>query len=116
MNAKLKNSDLLIRVISSIIMIFLGAFFLGIGGAIFKIILILISSILAWEILSFNALHKHVKILTASCFALVFATYILFSQILSLILLIIFLIFYKFIIKHNDYAQRAVYLILIFLA
>ncbi|MDB4071437.1 phosphatidate cytidylyltransferase [Amylibacter sp.] len=114
MNAKLKNSDLLLRVISSIVMIFLGAFFLGIGGTIFKIILILISAILAWEIFSFNHLHKHKRILTAIFFALIFATYILFSQILSLILLIIFLIFYKIIIKHNDYAQRSIYLIMIF--
>ena len=116
MNAKLKNSDLLARVISSIVMIFLGAFFLGIGGTIFKIILILISAILVWEIFSFNHLHKHKRILTAIFFALIFATYILFSQILSLILLIIFLIFYKIIIKHNDYAQRSIYLIMIFLA
>jgi len=114
MNTKLKNSDLLKRVISSIVMIFLGAIFLGIGGTIFIIILILISAVLAWEILSFNNLHKHKKILTAIFFALIFATYILFSQILSLILLIIFLIFYKVIIKHNNYAQRAIYLILIF--
>jgi phosphatidate cytidylyltransferase len=114
MNAKLKNPELLIRVISSILMIFLGAVFLGIGGILFKTILILISAILAWEILSFNNLHKHIKILTALFFALIFATYILFSQILSFILLVIFLIFYKVIIKHNDYAQRAIYLILIF--
>jgi phosphatidate cytidylyltransferase len=114
MNAKLKNSDLLLRVISSIVMIFLGAVFLGIGGAIFKIIIVLISAILAWEILSFNNLHKHIRILTALFFALIFATNILLSQILSLILLIIFLIFYKVIIKHNDYTQRAIYLVLIF--
>tara|TARA_B110000003_G_scaffold108260_1_gene110715 strand:+ start:4086 stop:4877 length:792 start_codon:yes stop_codon:yes gene_type:complete len=114
MNAKLKNPDLFIRVISSIIMIFLGAVFLGIGGAIFNIILILISSILAWEILSFNSLHKHTRIFTALFFALVLATYILFSQILSLILLITFLIFYKVIINHNDYVQRVIYFILIF--
>jgi len=114
MNAKLKNPELLIRVISSIVMIFLGAVFLGIGGAIFKIILILISAVLAWEILSFNRLHKHKRILTAIFFALIFATYILFSQLLSFILLIIFLFFYKVIIKHNDYAHRAIYLILIF--
>ena len=62
MNAKLKNPELLIRVISSIVMIFLGAIFLGIGGTIFIIILILISAVLAWEILSFNNLHKHKKI------------------------------------------------------
>ena len=93
MNAKLKNSDLLARVISSIVMIFLGAFFLGIGGTIFKIILILISAILAWEILSFNNLHKHLRILTAIFFAFIFATNILFSQTLSLILLTVFLIF-----------------------
>jgi len=114
MNAKLKNPELLTRVISSIVMIFLGAVFLVIGGAIFKIILILISAVLAWEILSFNHLHKHKRILTAIFFALIFATYILFSQILSFILLIIFLFFYKVIIKHNDYAHRAIYLILIF--
>ena len=87
-------------------MIFLGAVFLGIGGTVFKVILILISAILVWEILSFNNLHKHVRILTALFFALIFATNILFSQILSLILLIVFLIFYKIIIKHNDYTQR----------
>jgi phosphatidate cytidylyltransferase len=114
MNAKLKNSDLLIRVISSMVMIFLGSVFLGIGGTIFKIILILIAAVLAWEILSFNDLHKHKRILTALFFAFIFATYILFSQILSLILLFIFLIFYKVIIKHNDYVQRTIYLILIF--
>jgi phosphatidate cytidylyltransferase len=114
MNAKLKNPDLFIRVISSIVMIFLGAVFLGIGGTVFKAILILISAIFAWEILSFNNLHKHIRILTALFFALIFATNILFSQILSLIVLIIFLIFYKIIIKHNNYTQRAIYLILIF--
>jgi len=38
MNAKLKNSDLLARVISSIVMIFLGAFFLGIGGTILHVL------------------------------------------------------------------------------
>jgi len=115
MNAKSINPDLFIRVISSIVMIFLGAVFLGIGGTVFKTILILISAVLAWEILSFNNLHKHTRILTALFFALIFATNILFSQILSLILLIIFLIFfYKVIIKHNDYAQRSIYLILIF--
>ena len=114
MNAKLKSPDLFVRVISSIVMIFLGAVFLGIGGTVFKAILILISAIFAWEILSFNNLQKHVRILTALFFALIFATNILFSQILSLILLIIFLIFYKIIIKHNDYTQRAIYLVLIF--
>ena len=114
MNAKLKNPDLFIRVISSIVMIFLGAVFIGIGGTVFKAILIVISAILAWEILSFNNLHKHIRILTALFFAFIFTTNILFSQILSLILLIIFLIFYKVIIKHNDFAQRAIYLILIF--
>jgi phosphatidate cytidylyltransferase len=114
MNAKLKNPDLFIRVISSIIMIFLGAIFLGIGGTVFQAILILISAVLAWEILSLNNMHKHTRILTAIFFALIFATNILFSQILSLILLIIFLIFYKVIIKHNDYTQRAIYLVLIF--
>jgi phosphatidate cytidylyltransferase len=114
MNAKLKNPDLFIRVISSIVMIFLGAVFLGIGGTLFKTILILISAVLAWEILSFNNLHKQTRILTALLFALIFATYILFSQMLSLILLIIFLIFYKVIIKHSDYTQRAIYLVLIF--
>ncbi|MDC0551220.1 phosphatidate cytidylyltransferase [Amylibacter sp.] len=114
MNAKLKNPDLLIRVISSIVMIFLGAVFIGIGGTIFKTILILLSAVLAWEILSFNNLYKHIRIFTALFFALIFASYILFSQILSLILLIVFLIFYKVIIKHNDFAQRAIYLILIF--
>ena len=114
MNAKLKNPDLFIRVISSIVMIFLGAVFLGIGGTLFKAILILISAILAWEILSFNKLQKHIRILTALFFAFIFATNILFSQVLSLILLIVFLIFYKIIIKHNDYTQRAIYLILIF--
>jgi phosphatidate cytidylyltransferase len=114
MNAKLKNPDLFIRVISSIVMIFLGAVFLGIGGTLFKTILILISAVLAWEILSFNNLHKQTRILTALLFALIFATYILFSQMLSLILLIIFLIFYKVIIKHIDYTQRAIYLVLIF--
>ena len=92
MNAKLKNPDLFIRVISSIVMIFLGAVFLGIGGTVFKAILILISAILAWEILSFNNLHKHLRILTALFFAFIFATNILFSQVLSLILLIVFLI------------------------
>ena len=116
MNAKLKNPDLFTRVISSIVMLFLGAVFLGIGGNVFKAILILISAILAWEILSFNNLHKHIRILTALFFALIFATNILFSQILSLILLIIFLIFYKVIIKHDDYTQRAIYLVLIFLS
>ena len=114
MNANLKNHNLFIRVISSIVMIFLGAIFLGIGGTLFKAILILISAILAWEILSFNNLHKYGRILTALFFALTFATYILFSQILSLFLLIIFLIFYKIIIKHNNYTQRAIYLVLIF--
>ena len=114
MNAKLKNPDLFTRVISSIVMIFLGAVFLGIGGTLFKAILIVISAILAWEILSFNNLHKQTRILTALLFALIFATYILFSQMLSLILLIIFLIFYKVIIKHSDYTQRAIYLVLIF--
>jgi phosphatidate cytidylyltransferase len=114
MNVKLKNPDLLIRVISSIVMIFLGAVFLGIGGTVFKTILILISAILAWEILGFNYLHKHIRILTALFFALIFATNILFFQIISLILLIIFLLFYKVIIKHNDYTQRAIYLVLIF--
>ena len=114
MNAKLKNPDLFIRVISSIVMIFLGAVFLGIGGTVFKATLILISAILAWEILSFSNLHKHIRILTALFFAFIFATNILFSQVLSLILLIVFLIFYKIIIKHNDYTQRAIYLILIF--
>ena len=59
MNAKLKNPDLFIRVTSSIVMIFLGAVFFGIGGAVFKATLILISAIFAWEILSFNNLHKH---------------------------------------------------------
>ena len=114
MNAKLKNPDLFTRVISSIVMLFLGAVFLGIGGNVFKAILILISAILAWEILSFNNLHKHIRILTALFFAFIFAINILFSQVLSLILLIVFLIFYKIIIKHNDYTQRAIYLILIF--
>jgi len=74
----------------------------------------MISAVLAWEILSFNNLHKHIRIFTALFFALIFTTNILFSQILSLILLIIFLIFYKVIIKHNDYTQRAIYLVLIF--
>ncbi|MDC0095482.1 phosphatidate cytidylyltransferase [Amylibacter sp.] len=114
MNAKLKNFDLHMRVTSSIVMILLGAVFLVIGGTIFKIIIILMSAVLAWEILSFNQLHKHKRILTAIFFALIFATYILFSQILSFILLVIFLIYYKVIINHNDYAQRAIYLILIF--
>ena len=114
MNAKSINPDLFIRVISSIVMIFLGAVFLGIGGTVFKTILILISAVLAWEILSFNNLNKHTRILTALFFALIIATNILFSQIFSLILLIIFLIFYKVIIKHNDYTQRAIYLVLIF--
>ena len=45
MNAKSKNPDLFIRVISSIVMIFLGAVFLGIGGIVFKTILILISAV-----------------------------------------------------------------------
>ena len=72
MNAKLKKPDLFIRVISSIVMIFLGAVFLGIGGTVFKAILIVISAILAWEILSFNNLQKHTK--NINCF--IFCTYI----------------------------------------
>jgi phosphatidate cytidylyltransferase len=109
-----KNPNLILRFISSIIMIIFSAFFIGLGGTIFKITLIVISAILAWEILGFNNLRKQTKIFSAIFFAIAFAIYIFLSQILSLFLLFTFFIFYKNIIIHDDYIKRSIYFLIIF--
>ncbi len=116
MITKYKNSDIFLRFLSSMIMIFLGIFFLGIGGHVFKIMLVFILAFIVWEILSFNNLQKYTRVISVLFFTLIFALYILFSQLLSLILLSIFLIFYKVFIKHDDFVPRAIYFILIFIS
>lgn len=113
MIAKYKKSDLFLRVLSSIIMLFLGAFILCVGGTTFVIILTFISVMLAWEILSFSNQQNYIKVLGALFFAIIFAVHIMFSQILSLILLATFLLCYKVLIKHDDFIKRTIYFIII---
>jgi len=110
---KLQNSELYLRVISSIIMIFLSTLLLVVGGKLFEISLLLLSAILAWEILGFGDNKNIIRILNASLFALSFATYIWYLPMLSLILLLIFLFFYKIVFNHEDFSKRAIYFIII---
>ena len=116
MHNKFQNSELYLRVLSSIIMIVLSALLLVLGGILFEISLILLAAILAWEILGFDDNKNKLKILNASLFAFSFATYIWFLPILSLIFLFIFLLYYKIIIKHEDFNKRAIYFIVILLS
>ena len=116
MHNKFQNSELYLRVLSSIIMIVLSTLLLVLGGILFEISLLLLAAILAWEILGFDDNKNKLKILNASLFAFSFATYIWFLPILSLIFLFIFLFYYKIIIKHEDFNKRAIYFIVILLS
>ena len=116
MLVRIQNSELYLRVLSSIIMIVLSTLILVVGGVLFKISLLILATIFAWEILGFDDNKKRIKILNASLFALTLATYIWFLPLLSLIFLFIFLFYYKIIIKHEDFNKRAIYFIVILLS
>ena len=113
MHNKIKNSELYLRVLSSIFMVVLSTLILVVGGILFEISLLILAAIFAWEILGFDDNRNRIKILNASLFALSFATYIWFLPMLSLIFLFIFLLFYKIIIKHENFTKRAIYFVVI---
>ena len=69
MHNKFQNSELYLRVLSSIIMIVLSTLLLVLGGILFEISLLLLAAILAWEILGFDDNKNKLKILNASLFA-----------------------------------------------
>ncbi|MDB9991632.1 phosphatidate cytidylyltransferase [Amylibacter sp.] len=110
---QIKNTELFLRIISSAIMIIIAALIVGIGGILFEISLMLISIFLVWEILGFSDIKIFYRNLLAFAFAIIFAIYIWVDPIFALIILSVFLLFYKFIIKPNYFNYRAVYLIII---
>ena len=69
MHNKFQNSELYLRVLSSIIMIVSSTLLLVLGGILFEISLLLLAVILAWEILGFDDNKNKLKILNASLFA-----------------------------------------------
>ena len=72
MHNKFQNSELYLRVLSSIIMIVLSTLLLVLGGILFEISLLFLAAILAWEILGFDDNKNKLKILNASLFAFSF--------------------------------------------
>ena len=64
MHNKFQNSELYLRVLSSIIMIVLSTLLLVLGGILFEISLLLLAAILAWEILGFDDNKNKLKIKT----------------------------------------------------
>lgn len=111
-----KKSELLLRVMSSILMIFLGFFLLMVGGKVFDLALLLISAVFVWELLGFGVIKNQLKFLSTCLFVLSIALYTWLSPILSIVTLVIFLLIYRFFIRQNNYNQRAIYFIIIFLS
>ena len=73
MSFQIKKSELFIRIISSIIMIFIATLLIGAGGMLFEISLVLLSIIFVWEILGFGDVIKYYRKLLAFSFAILFA-------------------------------------------
>ncbi|MDB2320505.1 phosphatidate cytidylyltransferase [Amylibacter sp.] len=113
MSFQIKKSELFIRIISSIIMIFIATLLIGAGGMLFEISLVLLSIFFVWEILGFGDVTKYYRRLLAFAFAILFAIYLWLDPIISFIIFSVFLLFYKFIVKPNNFNKRAVYLIII---
>ena len=82
-------------------------------GMLFEISLILLSIFFVWEILGFGDVTKYYRKLLAFAFAILFAIYLWLDPIISFIIFSMFLLFYKFIVKPNNFNKRAVYLIII---
>ncbi|MDA8914314.1 phosphatidate cytidylyltransferase [Amylibacter sp.] len=113
MSFQIKKSELFIRTISSIIMIFIATLLIGAGGIVFEVSLVLLSIFFVWEILGFGDETKYYRKLLAFSFAILFAIYLWLDPLISFIIVFVFLLFYKFIVKPNNFNKRAVYLIII---
>ena len=86
MSFQIKKSELFIRTISSIIMIFIATLLIGAGGIVFEISLVLLSIFFVWEILGFGDVTKYYRKLLAFSFAILFAIYLWLDPIISFII------------------------------
>ena len=108
-----KRSELITRIISSVMVLLIAGISILFGGKLFEWTLIILGSVIIWELIGFDHSRNNIRIFGTSFFTLslffIFSNYYLLA--LSIYLLWIFI--YIFVIKPKDIIWRILYTIII---